>query len=499
MSTPSSRYPQGRPRLLLNAFLMNTASHIRGGQWRHPDAEQHRFNELSLWTGLARQLEEAKFDALFFADVVGLYGDHDGGWDSHVRRGLQVPANDPVLLLAALAGATSEIGLAATSSVIQSHPFHFARQMSTLDHLSNGRAGWNIVTSVLENAHRNFGSDGLTAHDRRYDWADEYVEAVFKLWEGSWDEGALLQDKASGVYADPQKVHKIHHRGERYSIEGPHLSAPSPQRTPFLFQAGSSGRGQQFAAANAEATFIFAPGPEYAGKVAAGVRRHAAAAGRLPGDIKVFTGLSFVVGGTEAEARRKRAELDEYLDLDAVIAHIGGGLGVDFGGLPLDTPVGSIETEGGRGVLEAIIASTPGRNPTLADVARYRTEAQQVAGTPEQIADELERWQDAGVDGINIINAVLPGSYTDFIDGVLPELRSRGLAQTDYAPGTFREKVFGRSAEYPGPLLNDRHPAARCRGAFGASIRDVQPAASPGLLGEPQRIPAAAAAAARKD
>ncbi|CEA06989.1 Dimethyl-sulfide monooxygenase [Arthrobacter saudimassiliensis] len=469
MSTPSSRFPQGRPRLLLNAFLMNTPSHIRGGQWRHPDAQQHRYNELAFWTGLARQLEEAKFDALFFADVAGLYGDHDGGWASHVRRGLQVPANDPLILLAALAGATEHIGLAATSSVVQSHPFQFARQISTLDHLSGGRIGWNIVTSVLENTHRNFGGDGLAAHADRYDWADEYVEAAYKLWEGSWDDGAVLADKAAGVYADPEKVHKIHHRGPRYSIEGPHLVAPSPQRTPFLFQAGSSGRGQRFAAANAEATFIFAPNPEHAATVAAGVRLHAADAGRLPEDILVFTGLSFVVGGTEEEARRKKQDLDAYLDLDAVIAHIGGGLGVDFGGLPLDTPIGDIETEGGRGVLEAIIASTPGRNPTLADVARYRTEAQQIVGTPEQIADQLERWQDAGVDGINIINSLLPGSYTDFIDGVLPELRRRGLAQTGYAEGTLREKVFGRSAHYPGAHLNDRHPAARWRGAFQGS------------------------------
>ena len=461
MSIPSTRFPGGRPRLLLNAFLMNTTSHIRGGQWRHPDAEQHRFNELSFWTDLARQLEAAKFDALFFADVVGLYGNHDGGWSSHVRRGLQVPANDPLLLLAALSGATRDIGLAATSSVVQSHPFQFARQLSTLDHLSGGRAGWNIVTSVLENAHRNFGGDGLTEHDRRYDWADEYTDAVYKLWEGSWDDGALVQDKASGVHADPDKVHKIHHRGERYSIDGPHLSSPSPQRTPVLFQAGSSGRGQQFAAANAEATFIFAPNHAHAAKVSAGVRARAAEAGRRPEDIKVFTGLSFVVGGTEAEAQRKKAEQDEFLDLDAVIAHIGGGLGIDLGGLDLDTPLGDVQTEGGRGVLQAIIDSTPGGNPTLADVARYRTEAQQVTGTPEQIADELERWQDAGVDGINIINAILPGSYTDFIDGVLPELHRRGLAQSEYAPGTLREKLFGA-----GPLLNERHRASQFRGAF---------------------------------
>ncbi|HSP51820.1 MAG TPA: LLM class flavin-dependent oxidoreductase [Cryobacterium sp.] len=460
----STRFEGARPRLLLSAFVMNTTSHILGGQWRHPDARQHQFNELPLWVDLARQLEAAKFDAIFFADVVGLYGDHERGWASHIERGLQVPANDPLILLGALAAVTRDIGLAATSSVVQSHPFQFARQMSTLDHISNGRAAWNIVTSALENAHRNFGSDGLTAHSDRYDWADEYSDAVYKLWEGSWDEGALVQDKKTGVHADPSKVHKVYHRGERYSIDGPHLVAPSPQRTPLLFQAGSSGRGQQFSAANAEATFLFAPNTEYAARVAAAVREQAVAAGRRPDDIKLFTGLSFVVGSTEAEVAAKEADLEQHLDLDALIAHIGGGLGVDLGGLPLDTPLGDVETEGGQGLLHAIIDSTPGGNPTLADVAHYRAKAQQISGTPEQIVDELERWQDAGIDGINIINQTLPGSYTDFIDGVLPELQKRGLAQTEYSPGTLREKLFGS-----GPHLSDRHPAAAYRGAFAAS------------------------------
>ena len=459
---PSTRFPNGpRPRLLLSAFVMNTTSHILGGQWRHPDAQQHRFNDLSLWVDLAKQLEAAKFDAIFLADVVGLYGDHEGGWASHIKRGLQVPSNDPLMLLAALATATSDIGLAATSSVVQSHPFQFARQISTLDHLSGGRAAWNIVTSALENSHRNFGSDGLAGHSARYDWADEYVDAVYKLWEGSWDEGALVQNKQTGLHADPSKVHKINHRGERYSIEGPHLVSPSPQRTPLLFQAGSSGRGQQFSSANAEATFLFAPNTAYAAKVSAAVRAQAVGAGRQPDDVKLFTGLSFVVGSTEAEVAAKKADLEQYLDLDALIAHIGGGLGIDLGGLPLDTPLGDVQTEGGQGLLQAILDSTPGGNPTLADVAHYRAAAQQIAGTPEQIVDALELWQDAGIDGINIINQTIPGSYTDFIDGVLPELRRRGLAQSEYAPGTLREKMFGA-----GPHLPASHPATAYRGAF---------------------------------
>ena len=453
-----------RPRLLLSAFAMNTTSHILGGQWRHPEAQQHRFNDLRLWTDLARTLEEAKFDALFLADVVGLYGNHSGGWGSHVERGLQVPANDPLVLQSALAASTEHLGLALTSSVVQSHPFQFARQLSTLDHLSDGRVAWNIVTSVLENSFKNFGHDGLVEHDSRYDWADEYLEVCYKLWEGSWDEGALVQDKETGRHADPSKVHKINHRGARYSVEGPHLVAPSPQRTPLLFQAGSSGRGQHFAAANAEAAFLFAPNVDYARKTTASVRALARELGRRDEDIKFFAGLSFVVGSTEAEVARKRAELDDYLDLDMIVAHIGGGIGVDLGGLPLETTLGDVRTDGARGVLEALFASVPGGNPTIADVARYRAYNQQIAGTPEQIVDQLETWQDAGIDGVNIINQTIPGSYRDFIDGVIPELRKRGLAQTEYRSGTLREKFFGEGARLP-----DRHRAAAHRGAYAGS------------------------------
>jgi FMN-dependent oxidoreductase (nitrilotriacetate monooxygenase family) len=450
-----------RPRLLLSAFAMNTTSHILGGQWRHPDAQQHRFNDLELWTDLARTLEDAKFDALFLADVVGLYGNHGGGWESHVERGLQVPSNDPLILQSALVATTEHLGLALTSSVVQSEPFQFARQLSTLDHLSRGRVAWNIVTSVLENSFRNFGNDGLLEHDSRYDWADEYLEVCYKLWEGSWDEGALVQDKATGRHADPSKVHKINHRGERYSVEGPHLVAPSPQRTPLLFQAGSSGRGQHFAAANAEAAFLFAPNVEYARKTTSSVRALARGLGRRDEDIRFFAGLSFVIGSTEAEVKAKQAELDDYLDLDMIVAHIGGGIGVDLGGLPLDTTLGDLSTDGARGVLEALFASVPGGNPTIADLARYRAYNQQIAGTPEQIVDQLESWQDAGIDGINIINQTIPGSYQDFIEGVLPELRRRGLAQTEYRPGTLREKIFGEGSRLP-----DRHPAAAFRNAF---------------------------------
>lgn len=223
------------------AFVMNTASHIQHGLWRHPDARQHEFDDVQLWIDLARTLERGRFDAMFFADVAGLYGPADGDWDVNAREGLQLPSNDPSVLLSALAVSTEHLGFAFTSSVLQSHPFDFARKVSTLDHLSKGRIAWNIVTSALDGAARNFGYDRLEEHDERYAWAQEYLDVVYKLWEGSWDDGALLRDK-SGSFADPARIHRIDHVGKRYRVQGPHLSAPSPQRTPVLFQAGSSPR-----------------------------------------------------------------------------------------------------------------------------------------------------------------------------------------------------------------------------------------------------------------
>ncbi|WP_349826980.1 LLM class flavin-dependent oxidoreductase [Brevibacterium litoralis] len=484
-----------RPRLLLSAFLMNTPGHILGGHWRRPESRQHEYTDLALWTETARILEDAKFDALFLADVAGLYGDHDGGYAHHVEKGLQVPSNDPLVLASALAATTSDIGLAFTSSIIQAQPFQFARQMSTLDHLSGGRVAWNVVTSVLENAHRNFGAAELEKHDSRYDWAEEYVDACYTLWEGSWDEGAVLVDRERGVYADPAKVHPIDHVGDRYSIVGPHLSEPSPQRTPFLFQAGSSPRGKAFAGTHAEATFLFAPNTEVARRNAAGVREQAVAAGRAPGDVKVFAGLSFVVGSTEAEVARKLAEFDEWTDLEYIIAHVGGGLGVDLGGYDLDATLddiagGSATTEGNQGHLDTLRRVSATGNPTLREIAVSRATGQRIAGTPEQIADTLEAWQDAGVDGINVMNTLLPDSYTEFVEGVLPELQRRGLAQTEYAPGSLRRKVFGRDDR-----LEPTHPAARHRGAFAAPRATAAeapptPGAAPASPATPEGSPA---------
>jgi FMN-dependent oxidoreductase (nitrilotriacetate monooxygenase family) len=448
--------------LSFSAFVMNTPSHIVHGMWRTPQGEQIRFNDLDLWVSLARRLDRGGFDAIFFADVIGLYGDFDGGWSQHVELGLQIPANDPMVLLSALASHTERLGLAFSAGPIQEPPFNFARRVSTLDHLSAGRIGWNIVTSNLENGWRNFGSGGMLGHDERYALAAEYLEVLYKLWEGSWDDGAVRADRVSGVYADPQAIHKIHHVSEHYAVEGPHLVAPSPQRTPLLFQAGASAAGRDFAAAHAEAQFIVSPSPEAARTLIADMTARLERHGRRRGDIRFFQGLSFVIGSTEAEAMEREAELEGQLDVTGMIAHFGGSTGIDLGGYAPDTPIKAIHTEASQSNLAWLAESTPGRTPTLEDVVRLRSRANRVVGTPEQIADALGAWRAAGVDGINVIGAVLPGSYALFIDQVLPVLRQRGLAGAEARAGTLRQKLFGEAE------LNHRHPGRRWRGAFRA-------------------------------
>ena len=460
-----------RTPLRYAAFVMDTVSHIQHGLWRHPDARQLQFDELDLWVDLARTLERGGFDTMFFADVVGLYGPAGGDYTVNAREGLQIPNGDPSVLISAMAAATEHLGFSFTSSVIQAHPFEFARRVSTLDHLTKGRVGWNIVTSAQQSAARNFGADSLVEHDERYVWAQEYVDVVTKLWEGSWDDEAWLADKEAGVVSDARGIHRIDHVGERYRVQGPHLSRPSPQRTPVLFQAGSSPAGRAFAARNAEAQFILSSTPEKTAELISSTRDAVEAEGRRRGDIKFFLGMTFVIGSTEEEARRKSAEIDEWLSPDGFLVHSNLGFDPDTGApLPPDTPLSAIRTETNQSHLQWVREAAGDREPTIRDLAALTARIRsRVVGTPEQIADELERWQDAGVDGINVQNWTLPGSYEEFVDHVVPVLRDRGLAEREPTATTLRGRLFGHDE------LPDRHPARRWRGAF-SDADALQPA-----------------------
>lgn len=446
------------PPLRFNAFAMNCASHITHGQWRRPDTKQTAYTDLDTWVELAKILERGRFDALFLADVVGPYETYGGSRDTAVREGLQIPVNDPSLLLPALAHATEHLGLAFTQSILQEHPYNFARRLSTLDHLTKGRVAWNIVTSYLEGAGRNLGFGGLPLHAERYERAHEYLDVLYKLLEGSWEDDAVLRDAERGIYSDPAKIHDVRHRGKFYEIDGPHLSEPSPQRVPLLFQAGSSEAGREFAAAHAEAVFLGAVSPEGARAQIEDVRARAVRRGRDPQDIVFFQGLTLIIGSTEEEAARKRELYEEYASFEGFAAHLSGSIGVDLAEIDFDAPIGEIDTNGVKGFARALIEGEPNKTWTFGEVLKNRVWTRPISGVPEQIADELELWRAAGVGGINLSYVTLPGSFADFADHLAPVLQERGLLKREYAEGTLREKFFGRSARLP-----STHPAAAYR------------------------------------
>jgi FMN-dependent oxidoreductase (nitrilotriacetate monooxygenase family) len=457
-------------RLVFNLFAMNTPSHIFHGTWRHPDSRSLEYNNLDLWVELAQMAEHAKMDAIFLADVFGLYEGYGGSVDGVIENAVQFPTSDPAMLISAMSHATKNLGFVYTNSVLQQHPFAFARAISTLDHLTRGRVGWNIVTSFSGNGSRSMGLESATDHDDRYRWAEEYCEVTYKLWEGSWEDGAVVRDLARGVYADPRRVHKINHVGQRYSVEGPHLVEPSPQRTPVLFQAGASSAGESFAARHAEGAFMMSGSPEAAARKIESVAAHARAAGRADDDILFIEGLSFVVGSTQDEALRKQADNERYMSEEAQAIMTSGATGLDLSRYGLETPLKSLidKAPGMHGALKMVIDAAPkGTTATVRDLLTASSRRFSVIGTPESIADRIQEYAAAGVNGINVMYQLMPGTYRDFIDHVVPVLQARGLMQREYAPGTLREKLYPDR----GPRLSHPHPATRFRPRVSGDTR----------------------------
>lgn len=443
-------------RLLFNAFSMNCVSHIQHGLWGRPDTRQLEYNTLEPWLDLARILEKGCFDALFLADVVGVYDNYKGGPETSIREAMQIPVNDPSMLIPAMATVTEHLAFAFTASVLTEHPYPFARRLSTLDHLTRGRVAWNIVTSYLPGTAANLGLGDMPRHDDRYERGDDYLEVLYKLLEGSWEDDAVVRDAEHRMYADPAKVHLINHEGPYYRVPGPHLCEPSPQRTPVLFQAGSSDRGREFAARHAECVFVVT-GRRGLGRLADDIRSRAARYGRRPEDIKFFPGITPIVGGTEAEARAKEAELREQLSIEGGLAHMSGNIGADLGQLDPYRPISDYDFNGVTGLLKSLAETAPDRSWTFGDLAKRQMTGQFLVGSPEQIADTLASFAEAGADGFNLVYTTTPGTFVDFIEGVVPVLQQRGLMQTEYTPGTLRDKIFGH------PRLPATHPGAAVR------------------------------------
>ncbi|WP_432013589.1 NtaA/DmoA family FMN-dependent monooxygenase [Streptomyces cucumeris] len=433
-----------------------------GANWSHPANRDFNYLDVEDWIKLAQAAERAKCDAIFWADHSGVHDTYRNSWTTSVREAVQFPLGDPLLLTAALASATTELGFAFSANIIQDHPYAFARRLSTLDHLTKGRIAWNIVTSFQKSAWTNLGLQQVAAHAARYERAEEYVTLLYKLLEGSWEDEAVRRDIEQGVYADPERVHDIHHDGTYFRVNGIHTSEPSPQRTPVLFQAGTSGTGRAFAARNAEAVFMANHNAQGARAVVDDFASRVTRNGREHSDLLFFEHMSFVIGSTEEEAKRKDAENQEMLSTETMMAFQSSTMGADLGSIDLDAPVGDFRTEGIQGQFKALADAAPDKTWTFRDVMLYLTNNRFV-GTPEQLADELEIWRDAGVNGINVTHLAGTDEIYSFLEHAMPVLQERGLAQKDYAPGTLREKFFAGTPGFSGARISDRHPASGYR------------------------------------
>lgn len=449
--------------ILINAFHMNTVGHQSPGMWTHPRDRARHYTDLQYWADLARTLERGLIDALFLADVLGVYDVYAGSPDAALRHAIQVPVNDPSLLIPAMAMVTENLGFGVTCTLSFEPPYPFARRMSTLDHLTKGRIGWNIVTGYLDSAAKGMGERTQTGHDRRYDMAEDYMQVVYKLWEGSWEDDAVAANKTSGLFTDPAKVHRMVHDGEFYKLDAIHLCEPSPQRTPLLYQAGASGRGRQFAGRHAECVFINGPTKAAIKPYVKSLREQAEAAGRNPADLKILTLATPIVGRTRSDAREKHAEYLRHVSHEGALALLSGWVGVDLSKLGLDDVVRYVKTEANQSALESFTTADPNREWTVRELAEKVAiggRSPVLVGSGAEVAEEMMSWVDeTGIDGFNLAYVVMPESFTDLVDLVIPELQSRDRFKTAYRRGTLREKLYGS------PRLPVSHPAAAFRHA----------------------------------
>ena len=453
---------------ILNAFAMQAPGHLNPGLFKYPNDEGRKYKSIDYWISLAKELEEAKFHAIFFADVLGGYDVYKGpaNLEPTIPAAAQFPINDPLYAIPALAAATKSIGFGVTASTTYDQPYALARRFSTVDHLSNGRVAWNIVTSYLDSAARNFALKTQIEHDERYAIAHEYLHVTYKLWEGSWRDDAVLPE-SSGPYADPKAVRQINHKGKYFTVPGPHLCEPSPQRTPFLFQAGTSTAGRKFAATHAEAIFLNAHTPELVRPSVESIRQEAQQQGRDPRDIKIVAGLLVIVAETNEDAHHKYNELASYGDREGALALFGGWSGYDLSKYSDEEDFRfSEETPPAvRSMVNHWASTSPEgitwNKKTIANWLVLGGNGAKIIGNPITVADELQRWIDvADVDGFNLSYASIPETFRDIIRLLIPELRRRGVFWHEYAVpgGTLRENYFGEAARN---RLADTHPGAK--------------------------------------
>ncbi|KAI5363183.1 putative Luciferase-like domain-containing protein [Septoria linicola] len=394
--------PAGKKSLILNAFVESCSGHQSPGLWRHPEDRSAEFNDIEHWVDLAKLLEKSKFHGIFIADVLGGYDVYQGPKNlaPAIRSSAQWPVNEPLAVVSAMAAATKSISFGVTVATTYEQPYHLARRLSTIDHLSKGRFGWNIVTGYLDSAARNLINDEQPAHDNRYEVAEEYIKVMYKLFNASWRDDAVIRDASkppSGWFTDPERVREINHVGKFHTVSGPHICQPSPQRTPLLLQAGTSKSGKLFAAQHAEAVFVAGHSPIAVAANIADIRKSAQEKfGRDPQKIKFLAMFCPVLGKTEEEAKAKYEDYISYGSEEGALALFGGWTGSDLSPYGDDQELTQVESNAIRAAVEVWSKAMPGVDKwTKLTVARHLMIGGLGAtpvGTASQVADEMERW-----------------------------------------------------------------------------------------------------------
>lgn len=446
--------------LLANAFYCGAPGQSWAGLWAHPQSTATEYNTLAYWTELAKTCERGLLDGIFLADGLGISDVYEGKPDAMLRAGSFVPLLDPMLLLPAMAMVTEHLSFGVTGNTTYENPYLLARRLSTLDHLTQGRLAWNVVSGVLDAAARGVGAKAQMGHDERYLVADEFVDLAYKLWEGSWEEQSAVRDKARRMFVDPAKVHAVHHEGKYFNCDAVHMTEPSTQRTPIMFSAGASTAGLEFVGKHAECAFIAYGSPDFARKQVRQIRESAVQHGRAPDDVKVFVPATIIVAPTDAQAQELQREYEALTDGPGNLATRSQLIGIDLSKHDLDGPVPSMRTNASQAAAKALTTGAQ-RMLTIRELMSFGEGRDLfLVGSPSTVADKLLAWaQDTDVDGLNLIRTVEPRGLQGFCDLLVPELQNRGAFKSSYAAGPLREKLFPGTAG----RVKSTHPAARYR------------------------------------
>lgn len=430
-----------RQHMVLAAFFYNPQGDHRLS-WRHPDAPGREILDLDFYKNLVGIAEEAKIDTIFIADHLGIWDTFESGVAHYANARIE-----PLSLVAALSAVTKDIGFMVTASTSYNEPYNIARTFASLDHISKGRVAWNVVTSALDEEARNFGLDGNIQHAKRYQRADEFLDVVTKLWD-SWEDEALLLDKESGYFADPAKIHYLHHAGDHFKVRGPLNVARPPQGHPLLVQAGSSEAGKELATAHADVHFAVFGNEDEGKRYRADINERLASKGRTPEEFLILAGVLPVVAASRDEAQERQAALEELMIDRVSVDILSSWSGMDLSAHSLDGPMpdlpDSSKFDGWRTWLDLVKSETK-QGVTIRQLARKIANTGSVpmiAGTVADVADQLEAWFVSGAaDGFNLMFPLLPDDWTNFARQVVPELQRRGVFPTEYAPGTFRDRL----------------------------------------------------------